>query len=107
MFDEAIELSTLKVSLSARTGIPLNLISSNRMYGSFSHGNASMIYLDEDSNATSDPEAIETVQVTLVARTDRPDSNYTNNNTYGNFTAPGDHFRRRLLTQTIYCRNNI
>jgi len=50
IFDEAIDLPTLKESLSARTGLPTSLIYANKMYGSFYQGNASMIYLDDDSN---------------------------------------------------------
>ena len=50
IFDEAIELSENKESLSNRTGIPVSSVYVNRIYGSFQEGNASMIYLDEDSN---------------------------------------------------------
>lgn len=50
IFDEAIDLPTLKESLSARTGLPTSSIYANKMYGSFYQGNASMIYLDDDSN---------------------------------------------------------
>ena len=50
MFDEAIQLQTLKESLSVRTGLPISSIYANKMYGCFNQGNASMIYLDEDSN---------------------------------------------------------
>ena len=50
MFDEAIQLQTLKGSLSVRTGLPISSIYANKIYGCFNQGNASMIYLDEDSN---------------------------------------------------------
>jgi hypothetical protein len=50
IFDEAIQLQTLKESLSIRTGLPVSSIYANKMYGCFNQGNASMIYLDEDSN---------------------------------------------------------
>jgi len=50
IFDEAIDLSENKESLSNRTGIPVSSIDVNRIYGSFQEGNASMIYLDENSN---------------------------------------------------------
>jgi pimeloyl-ACP methyl ester carboxylesterase len=50
MFDEAIDLPTLKESLSDRTGLPISSIYTNKIYGSFLQGNASMIYLDDDSN---------------------------------------------------------
>jgi pimeloyl-ACP methyl ester carboxylesterase len=49
-FDEAIQLQTLKTSLSIRTGVPLSSIYANKLYGCFTQGNASMIYLDDDSN---------------------------------------------------------
>ena len=50
LFDEAVELSGLKVSLATRVGIPVSSVDSNRLYGSFQEGNASMIYLDDNSN---------------------------------------------------------
>ncbi|MFX0010323.1 MAG: alpha/beta hydrolase [Candidatus Hermodarchaeota archaeon] len=50
LFDEAIDLLTLKNGLSNRTGYPLPQIYVNKIYGSFHQGNASMIYLDDDSN---------------------------------------------------------
>jgi len=50
IFDEAIELSENKESLSNRTGIPVSSIDVNRIYGSFQQGNASKIYLDDNSN---------------------------------------------------------
>jgi len=50
IFDEAISLSENKDSLSNRTGIPVSSIDVNRIYGSFQQGNASEIYLDDNSN---------------------------------------------------------
>ena len=50
LFDEAIELSYLKISLATRVSIPVSSVDSNKMYGSFQEGNASMIYLDNNSN---------------------------------------------------------
>ncbi|MBY9014669.1 MAG: hypothetical protein KGD68_03170 [Candidatus Lokiarchaeota archaeon] len=50
LFDEAIELSYLKISLATRVSIPVSSVDSNKMYGSFQEGNASMIYLDDNSN---------------------------------------------------------
>lgn len=49
-FDEAVELSGLKESLATRVNIPILSVDSNRIYGSFQEGNASMIYLDDLSN---------------------------------------------------------
>ncbi len=50
LFDEAVELSYLKESLATRVGIPISNVDSNKIYGSFQQGNASMIYLDDNSN---------------------------------------------------------
>ncbi|MHA2290261.1 MAG: alpha/beta hydrolase [Promethearchaeota archaeon] len=50
LFDEAVELPLLKQSLAIRVGIPLSSVDSNKIYGSFQDGNASMIYLDDNSN---------------------------------------------------------
>ena len=50
IFDEAIKLETLKESLSIRTGLSISSVYANKMYGCFNQGNASMIYLDDDSN---------------------------------------------------------
>jgi type IV pilus assembly protein PilW len=53
------------------------------------------------------------VEITMLARTERVDREFRNDQTYTNqqspptwsFTAPGDNFRRRLLTTTMLCRN--
>ena len=50
LFDEAIGLSDQKISLATRVGIPVSSVDSNKLYGSFQEGNASMIYLDDNSN---------------------------------------------------------
>ena len=50
LFDEAIELSELKESLATRVDVPVSNVDSNRIYGSFPQGNATMVYLDDDSN---------------------------------------------------------
>ncbi len=50
LFDEAVELSELKISLATRVSIPVSTVDSNKLYGSFQEGNASMIYLDDNSN---------------------------------------------------------
>ena len=81
------------------------------------------VYLDGSRNAlndmttpvaTADLPNIRSIQVTMVARSGAVDPEYTDNNTYQNqnpggseviYTAPGDHFRRRLLTTEIQCRN--
>lgn len=81
------------------------------------------VYLDGSRNALNDistPVAAEdypnirSIQVTMVARSGVVDPEYTDNNTYQNqnpggseviYTAPGDNFRRRILTTEIQCRN--
>jgi len=50
VFDEAVELPELKISLATRVSIPVSSVDSNKLYGSFQEGNASMIYLDDNSN---------------------------------------------------------
>ncbi|MBY9010641.1 MAG: hypothetical protein KGD74_12310 [Candidatus Lokiarchaeota archaeon] len=50
LFDEVSELPALKESLAFRVGIPVSNVDTNKLYGSFQQGNASMIYLDDNSN---------------------------------------------------------
>jgi len=50
LFDEAVKLPYLKSSLATRVGIDVSDVDTNKMYGSFQQGNASMIYLDDNSN---------------------------------------------------------
>ncbi|TXT60404.1 MAG: conserved membrane protein of unknown function [Promethearchaeota archaeon] len=49
-YDEAFSLDRLKEGLSVRVGEPAENIDSNQLYGSFENGNASKIYLDDNSN---------------------------------------------------------
>lgn len=49
-FDEAVQPSDLTGVLANRTGVPAANIDANRIYGSFEHGNATMMYLDDNSN---------------------------------------------------------
>ncbi|MGW8145146.1 MAG: prepilin-type N-terminal cleavage/methylation domain-containing protein [Anaerolineales bacterium] len=81
------------------------------------------VYLDGSRNALNDMTTsvapadlpnIRSIQVTMVARSGIIDPEYNDNNTYQNqhpggseviYTAPGDNFRRRLLTTEIKCRN--
>ena len=70
-----------------------------------------LVYLDEGGNVTSTLSEIRSVQISIVARTGRGDPGYTNNETYSNqqgtviYTASGDSYRRRLLTEQVRCRN--
>ncbi len=52
-YDEAFKLYTLKQSVSVRTGIISSFVDVNQLYGSFQDGNATMIYLDDNSNHLS------------------------------------------------------
>lgn len=49
-YDELITPGDLKIGLSSYTGIPILDLDVNKLYGSFQEGNASMIYLDDNSN---------------------------------------------------------
>jgi hypothetical protein len=49
-YDEAFQPSDLVGVLANRTGVSLENIDANRIYGSFEHGNATMMYLDDNSN---------------------------------------------------------
>jgi len=87
--------------------------------------NLNFVYLGGDGKPVDPTTAanlpsIRSVQITILARTGRVDRDFISNQTYENqmdplnadegpyywsFTAPGDNFRRRLLTTTILCRN--
>jgi len=70
-----------------------------------------LVYLDKDENPTITLAEIRSVQITLVARTARKDRGFKNTTVYTNqqgdqiFVAPGDNFRRKLLTAQVNCRN--
>jgi type IV pilus assembly protein PilW len=79
-----------------------------------------LVYLDEDNDVlnpdlgdvpANDLKKIRSVQITMVARTNKPDPEYRDTNVYRNqqdeiiLAAQNDHFRRRMLTTTIRCRN--
>ena len=70
-----------------------------------------LVYLDKDENPTITIAEIRSVQITLVARTARGDRGFKNTTVYTNqqgdqiFVAPGDNFRRKLLTAQVNCRN--
>jgi type IV pilus assembly protein PilW len=74
------------------------------------------VYLDGGGNVLNltDPTNlmnIRRIEITMLARTQRMDRDFTNSDTFTNqrgtwnFTAPGDNFRRRLITTTVVCRN--
>ncbi|TXT65103.1 MAG: conserved membrane protein of unknown function [Promethearchaeota archaeon] len=49
-FDEAFQLSSLVDSVATRVGVSTAAIDTNQLYGSFDNGNATQIYLDDNSN---------------------------------------------------------
>jgi len=66
------------------------------------------VYLDRNGtvvNPGTDPAAVQRIQIAVVIRTTNPDFTYTNNKTYTHqqgatiytYTAPGDHYRRKVL----------
>ena len=61
--------------------------------------------------AAAQLELIRSIEVSILAITRNPDRNYTNNKAYRSLSgadwtpAPPDHFRRRLQTMTVKCRN--
>ncbi len=69
------------------------------------------VYLDRNGNVTANTDQIRAIQVTVVARADRPDPNYRDTVQYRNqqgqviFGPANDNLRRRVLTQTVKCRN--
>ncbi len=74
------------------------------------------VYLDASGApitgmSSTDLVRVRLVEITLLARTKKWDREFRNTATYTNrhgtwtFTAPGDNFRRRLLTTTVLCRN--
>jgi type IV pilus assembly protein PilW len=70
-----------------------------------------LVYLDKNENPTITLAEIRSVQITLVARTARGDRGFKSTTVYTNqqgdqiFVAPGDNFRRKLLTAQVNCRN--
>lgn len=68
------------------------------------------VYLDEDNNVTADLDEIRSVVISILAKAERPDRNFFNPQLYVSFSGTiwgpyNDNFRRRLLIQTVNCRN--
>lgn len=73
------------------------------------------IYLDENEEKTSSKAEIRYIQITILARAGQKDIEFTNSATYT--TAGGqtwgpfgdganpDHYRKRMLTAVVHCRN--
>jgi type IV pilus assembly protein PilW len=112
--DENIHYAIVENSLKRKSGIGyLQPLAENIDAINF-------IYLDEDNDVlnpdlgdvpANDFKKIRSVQITMVARTDKPDPEYRDTNVYRNqqdeiiLAAQNDHYRRRMLTTTIRCRN--
>lgn len=69
------------------------------------------VYLREDGTTATDVSEIRSIQITLVARSSRGDSRYKDTAVYINqqgtavLGPKNDHFRRKLLTTQVCCRN--
>jgi len=69
------------------------------------------IYLRENGTLTTDISEIRSIQITMIARSSRVDGRYTDTDVYMNqqatviFGPKNDHFRRKLLTAQVCCRN--
>jgi type IV pilus assembly protein PilW len=74
-------------------------------------GNGTILNPGHTSVSFGNLPNIRAVEITLVARAVRPDMDFTDSTVYRNkqneaiYTAPGDHFRRGMMTTTVYCRN--
>jgi alpha/beta superfamily hydrolase len=84
-FDEIQDLDYLKASVAQRTGLSASLIDSNQLYGSFETGNATKIYLDDNSNhLTIGWDTDFTRQARDWIINTFPDTNTPDENFYGN-----------------------
>ena len=75
------------------------------------------VYLDEEGKPIPEDSLasrladIRSVQIAIVGRTKRQEKNYKNYTIFRNlqnqiiFSAPGDGYRRRMVTATVRCRN--
>jgi type IV pilus assembly protein PilW len=69
------------------------------------------VYLREDGTRATDVSEIRSIQITMVARSSRVDSRYKDTAVYINqqgtamLGPKNDHFRRKLLTTQVCCRN--
>jgi len=84
-FDEVQDLDHLKASVAERTGLSTSLIDTNQMYGSFETGNATKIYLDDNSNHLAvawDTDFTRQARDWIINTF--PDTNTPDENFYGN-----------------------
>lgn len=85
-FDEAFELDSLVDSVATRVGESVSKIDTNQLYGSFRNGNATKIYLDDNSNHLTvawDTDFTREARDWIINTF--PDTNTVDENFYGNF----------------------
>jgi len=85
-FDEAFRLESLIDAVGTRVGESPSSIDTNQLYGSFGNGNATMIYLDDNSNHLAvawDTDFTREARDWIINTF--PDTNTTDENFYGNF----------------------
>ena len=87
IFDEAVELSDQKESVSIRVGLPVADIDANKIYGSFIQDNATMIYLDDDSNHLKVAWDADFIRAARDWAINAFDINVIDENFYGNLRA--------------------
>lgn len=69
------------------------------------------VYLNESGTTTTTKSEIRSVQISIVGRTGKVINGYTNTTKYYNqqgaeiYAAPGDSYRRKMLTSQVKCRN--
>jgi len=68
------------------------------------------VYLDSANNVTVDEEEVRSIVISILARAGSSDRNFLNTKQYVSFSGTiwgpyNDNFRRRLLIQTVNCRN--
>ena len=71
-----------------------------------------LTFRDSNNNTTSTPGNVESILITIVGRSDREDLDYTHQIPYDmdgdgtdDYTPPADHYRRRMLSTVVKCRN--
>jgi len=70
-----------------------------------------LLFLDSSGASTNNQIDVRSVRITMVARSDKKDLDYSDTHTYkdieGNVVLfpPNDHYRRRLLSTVVKCRN--
>ena len=114
--DESGELKTIRYSLYDSGGdgdadLGRKVGSGNNKPVAENIDTLNFIYLRENGTPTADISEIRSIQITMIARSSRVDHRYTDTDVYMNqqttviFGPKNDHFRRKLLTAQVCCRN--